>query len=84
MAHAKEKIGLLLVLAALVTNPLTGQYILDGLELLFTQFFLFGPWVSLVSGIYVCGLIAWHMYSSREQVHIPRTHKKSAGKYIAT
>lgn len=79
----KEKLGLLLVVAAIVTNPLTGQYVLEALEMLFTQFFRAGAYVSLASGIYVCGLLAWHMYQSRERVNIPKVGNKPAGKYIA-
>lgn len=84
MTITKEKVALLLVLAAIVTNPLTGQYVQLGIELLFTEFFRIGAWVSLVSGIYVCGLMGWHIWSTRDRVNIPKGAGKRAGSYIAT
>ncbi len=49
----KEKIGLLLIVAALVTNPLTGSYIQLAIELAFSQLFLVGPWVRIIRGVYM-------------------------------
>jgi hypothetical protein len=84
MKMTKEKIGLLLIGAALITNPLTGQYVQLAVELAFSQLYLVGAWVSLIAGAYACGLIAWYMYTSRDKVNVPKHGTKPAGKYILT
>lgn len=84
MTNIKEKVALLLTVAMLVTNPVTGQYVQIAMELAFNQLFLIGSYVSLVAGVYICGLIAWNMYASREKVNIPKHSKGKAGKYILT
>lgn len=84
MKITKEKVGLILIALALTTSPLTGQYVQLGIELLFSQLFLYGAYVGLVAGIYTAGLLFWYMWDSREKTNIPAkgktTHK--AGKFL--
>lgn len=86
MKVTKEKTGLVLIVATILTNPLTGQYVLTGLDMLFQLFFVYGSWVSLAASVYIVGLILWYMYQSREVVNIPsKKHKtQKTGKYITT
>lgn len=86
MKITKEKVGLVFITAALVTNPLTGQYVQLAIEMLFTQLFLFGAYVSLAAGIYIAGLLLWQMWATREKVNIPAKNQKApkAGKFITT
>lgn len=86
MKITKEKIGLLLMVAAIVTNPITGQYVQLAIEILFSQLFLFGAYVSLVAGVYISGLLLWQMWATREKVNIPAKKQKvaKAGKFLTT
>ncbi len=79
-----NKLWLIAVLAAIVTNPLTGQYVQLAIELAFAQLFMLGDEVSLVAGGFTCGMIVWNMWNSRDRVNIPKHGNKPAGKYIAT
>lgn len=81
MKITKEKIGLSLMVAALITNPLSGQYVLNGLDWLFMQMFRYGAWVSLIAGVYVSGLLFYYIYQSG-RVNVPKSGKSS--KFIET
>lgn len=80
MTISKEKVGLVLIFAALITNPLTGQFVLIFLDWIFGQMFIYGAYISLIAGVYVCGLMLWYNYRS-SGVNIPKTAKNKV-KYI--
>ena len=70
----KDKIALVLILAMAISNPATGQYVLQGLDWLFTQIFVYGAIVSLITAIYLLGWGAWY-YHKTEQPNIPKKIK---------
>ena len=84
MTNKKEKIGLIVIVATILTNQLTGPYVQLAIELAFSQLFLLGAYVSLISGLYISGLIVWYMWNSRERTNVPKQSKGKAGKYILT
>lgn len=86
MKLSKETIGLAVILSAIITNPITGQYVLQVLDWSFEKFFKYGSWVTLVAGIYATGLIIFYMYQSREITKIPKKGTKTlkAGRLIET
>lgn len=78
----KHKVGAVLLLAALVSNPLTGQYVLDAIERAFTELFIYGAWVSLVFTLYLLVMGAWAYYKL-DPVKIPKGKTKTQA-YIET
>ncbi len=62
---------------ALVTNPLTGSVILEGLEKGFALVFKYGSPINLIASLIVCVWLVWTMWNSREQVSIPVKSKKT-------
>ena len=83
MLRSKEGIAVILVLASLITNPLTGQYIEQGISWAFEQMFRHGSYISLIAGVYVIGLMTY-TYIRADRLNIPTkyTHTKKAGKFI--
>ena len=81
-----DKIALGAVGVALITNPLTGQYILEGLDWGFQQIFLRGAYVNLVATVIIFIWVMGMLYRTRSQTKIPAKGKKTekAGKFIAT
>lgn len=79
----KERLALVLLVAMLLTNPLTGQYVLQGLDWAFQQMFLYGAWVTLVATIYLIGLMAYY-YRRSQKINIPAKGKKKSQAYITT
>lgn len=78
----KEKIAVGSLGAMLVSNPLTGQYVLQGLDWLFSQMFVYGAYVSIATTVYLVGLGAWYYHKS-EQVNIPSKAKATkAQRYL--
>ena len=81
MKVTKEKMGLALMGTALVTNPLSGQYVLDGLDWLFSIMFRHGAFVSLIAGIYVAWLLMYQMYTT-SRVNVPKKGQSAKNKPI--
>lgn len=80
----KEKIGLGLVLAMVVTNPLTGQYVNQIIDWGFQQLFLHGAWVSLVGGSYLMALLVFQIIKSY-RINIPaKSAKTEKQRYLTT
>lgn len=80
----KERIGVLMLLAVIVTNPLTSQYVQRAILRVFDQLVLYGAWVTMVAASYAIALFAWHWFQS-EQTKIPAKSKKVKSQdYIAT
>lgn len=84
MTNIKEKIGLALVSAMLLTNPVTSQFVELTIEKVFNRLVMVGAYVTLAAGIYAVGYMAWNIWDSRERVNIPKHSKGKAGKYILT
>jgi hypothetical protein len=79
---SKEGIAIILLLASVITNPLTGQYINQGIDWVFTQMFLYGAYISLVTAVYLIGLMVY-LYIKSTKVNIPKS-KKSTAKFLET
>lgn len=60
----RDKIALVLLVAMLVTNPLTGQFIQQGVVWSFDQLFLQGAWISLIAAVYLIALMAFYGHQS--------------------
>ena len=72
------------MLAAIISNPLTGQYVLQALDWVFQQMFIQGAWVSLVAGVYIIGYMAVNIVKS-ERTNVPaKSAKTKAQKYLVT
>jgi hypothetical protein len=78
----KERIALALLLAMLVTNPLTGQYVATGIDKLFGLLFGYGSYVSIVGATYVLGLGVF--YYARDVHYVADKRVKLPGKGVAT
>lgn len=71
-----------LIVAALVSNPLSGQYILQGIIWVFDKVFMYGSYVMLALGAYVL-FYAGVKYANMNRVKIPKkTAKTTAQNYI--
>lgn len=66
----KEKLALGLLVAMLLTNPLTGQYVLEGLDRAFSLAFQYGAYVSVVGTVYLMVLLGYYYWRS-ERVKVP-------------
>lgn len=77
-----EKVLLWLMLAMLVTNPVTGQLVLWSIDWAFGQFFAVSGYIGVVAVSYLTLFLVW----KNRQADKPKTKgkNKSAGKYIAT
>lgn len=65
----KYKIGLVIGACAVITNPLSGQYVLNGLDRAFSVMFSYGAYITLVAGFYFMGLMFWGLWVSREKTN---------------
>lgn len=77
-----DRLAVVMLLAMLVTNPLTGQYILQGLEWLFQQLFSLGAYVNLWGSFLVLVVAVLHYFKS-ERVTLPKGNTVTQ-KYIET
>lgn len=80
-----KKIALVLIMAMAVSHPVTGQYVLQALDWGFSQIFIYGAWVSVVTAAYLIALGAWEYFKS-EQPHIPskaKPQKVKGSEYLA-
>ena len=77
----KEKAAVGVLLAMLLTNPLTGQYVLGALDWVFQQMFFYGAYVGIVGTLYLIGLGGFY-YVKLNRVEIPVKSKKKTEKYI--
>lgn len=76
MKITKEKIGLVLLAATIITNPLPGQYVEDAISRTFQLMFLYGYWISLVTAGYAV-VIFFIYYHQSTRVNIPAKPKKA-------
>lgn len=74
----KNKIGLIVLMVMIVTNPLSGAHVLELLDIIFQQLFLLSPYISMAGAVYLTGLLGYYMYQGREQVKVPSKPKKRA------
>lgn len=80
----KERIAVILILAMLVTNPLTGQYINLAIDWVFQQLFIYGSWIGIAGSVYIAGLLFYNNYKAA-RLNVPaKTHKTKAQAYLET
>lgn len=85
MKITKERVGLVLIGATIIANPLTSQYVIQAVDsaLVFVSR-QGGAYVTLVAGAYFVGYLFYNMWKNREQIAIPAKGKKTkAQKYLA-
>lgn len=78
-----NKLTIIMMIVFIVSNPLTGQYLLQAIDWTFQQIFIYGAYVSAVAATWLVGYIAWVIYR-QEQVKIPKKAKKTTSKFIET
>jgi len=86
MKITKERIGLALIVIALLTNPLSGQYVMLGVDKLFQYAFIYvGAIATIVAGAYVVLLMLWYNFQA-SRIKIPHKGKatKKLSRYIET
>lgn len=80
-----DKIGLGAVLVIIVTNPASGQFVLDGLDYIFEMIFSYASPVNFVASGVLMGYILYQiLWVRRERINIPdkKTPTIKAGKLI--
>lgn len=79
----KERVGLVLILAALLLNPLTNQYVQQGFDWGMTEASKFaGIYATIAASVYVVGLMVWYNYKAGKLNIPPKTSKKRTEKYL--
>jgi hypothetical protein len=77
MTVTKEKVGLVLLGATLVTNPLTNQYVQQGVDWALTEISKqSGAYVTLVTAVFFTGWILVNMYQSG-RIKVPKKTAKT-------
>lgn len=78
-----DKLALGAVGVIVITNPASGQVILDGLESIFKLIFQFGSPINFVASILLVGYVLYKIYDGREKVTIPKKKTKTQA-YLET
>lgn len=80
----KDKVALMSLGIMFITFPPSGQYILQALDWIFKEIFMYGSPVFLVAGTIVSANLLWIvLWDKREITNIP-TGKTKKQKYIVT
>lgn len=66
-----ERTALVVIVAMLVTNPLTGQYVMNAVDWGFAQLFIYGSYVSLIGTVFLMGLGIYY-YIKSSKIKIPK------------
>jgi hypothetical protein len=72
-----NKIALIAVVVAVITNPLSGSVILTGLDKGFRLIFLYGSPVNLAASVIIGAWIGWQLWITREKVEVPKKGTKT-------
>lgn len=77
--------GLIIVVLAIITNPLTSMLVIEGLVrgIIFLSREL-GVYLTLAASVYIAGMLGWNIWSTREKVNIPKKTDKTskAGRFV--
>jgi len=70
----------------LITNPLTGQYILTGLEKAFTLIFVYGSPINLIASVIVCMWLIKQLWDTRDKPTVKQSKARAVkvSDYIKT
>lgn len=80
-----DKIGLGAVGVILITNPASGQAILEVLESIFKVIFQFGSPINFVASAIIVVYIGYKIWDGRERTHVPKKGAKTkAQKFLTT
>jgi hypothetical protein len=78
-----NKVAMWALIVAVITNPVSGAYILWGLDYGFGLVFRYASPVNFVALGVVAGYILWKMWESRDVTNIPKkTAKTKTQKYV--
>lgn len=72
-----NKISLGAVVVILITNPASGQFIMDAIEKGFQLVFMYGSPINFAATGVVLAWILWNMWTSRTKTVIPPKTKKT-------
>lgn len=67
-----NKLGLWALLVIIITNPASGQFILDGLDWIFKTIFMYGAGVNFAASGVLMVVLGVKIYQTREVTHIPK------------
>lgn len=73
-----QRVAVIATLLLLITNPVSGQYILKGLNYLFDWIFQYGAYISLVAAVYLVLFFSIREYQ-KTRLNIP-SKKDAKGK----
>lgn len=79
MKYAKEKLAGVLLIAAVITNPLVNVYVESGLEWGFNQMRENSGFVALLFNVYIAGLMVFY-YQKAYRTKIPKKTAQKAPK----
>jgi len=77
----QDKLLIVALACFLIANPLTGQYILQGINILFDLIFIYGFYISIVGAVYLTIYFAITIYTV-DRVKIPSKNNKKKSKFI--
>lgn len=72
----QDKVASGLLIAMLVTNPLTGQFVMQAVVWAFDTMLLYGAYISIVTTVYIMGLGMFY-YAKSEQTNVPSKKSKA-------
>lgn len=79
-----KKVLMYLLVAMLVTNPVTGSLVLSAIDWVFAQAFIYGGYVSVVGTAYLILYLLWANHQ-QSKVNIPAKSKKTKPQaYVTT
>lgn len=77
----QDKLLIVAIACFLIANPLTGQYILQGINIMFDLIFIYGTYISVAGAVYLTIYFAVTIYTV-DKVKIPNKKKKQKTKFI--
>lgn len=69
--YNRSKITIAMAIAMLITNPLTGQYVVAFTDWLFEQMFTYGAWITVVACAWIIGVLLLNVWETRPRTNIP-------------
>lgn len=73
------KLAIVVMVAVILTNPLTAPLVDQGIHIVFDYLVLYGNWVTLVGAGYVIALLSWQIFKL-EETKVPARGKANTKK----
>lgn len=84
MFKLADKVAFGALAVIVITNPASGQVILDGLDVMFKLIFQFGSPINFVASGVLIVYIFYKMWTGREKVTVKPKGKKKSPVYLET